>query len=434
MTDTSVTPFDLFPFDRGRLSQRHSTWTVAGAGAVTLGVLVGSWLIDHRAAMTGAPAEDPGTARLTAAFHTPPAAPLPDLARPAPTPREIPAREVASAADRPGLDAAFASAEAPAAVVPPPAGPALLDPAPVPGPRPLALAESAPLPPRFVVPEPAAAAPAPAEAAPGPVLALITPLPEEAPHDTAPTPAPAAQVAAPGIEAPQPTPQAVPVPLPAPAPLASAVPLPAPRPDFRPALPEPQRGPRRQLARNTDTAPTPAPAASPAPADNRSFLEKFFGVGKPANGPSLAYAAPEDGLFGRPAAVPAYTRTPYTAVYDISAHTVYMPDGSKLEAHSGLGRMLDDPRHVAARNVGPTPPHVYDLTLRESLFHGVQALRLNPVGGGGVFGRTGLLAHTFMLGPNGDSNGCVSFRDYAAFLRAYQNGQVKRLVVVTGAG
>ena len=35
-----------------------------------------------------------------------------------------------------------------------------------------------------------------------------------------------------------------------------------------------------------------------------------------------------------------------------------------------------------------------------------------------------------MLGPNGDSNGCVSFKDYEAFLQAYQNGQVKRLAVV----
>ena len=47
-------------------------------------------------------------------------------------------------------------------------------------------------------------------------------------------------------------------------------------------------------------------------------------------------------------------------------------------------------------------------------------------------GRDGLLAHTYMLGANGQSNGCVSFRDYQAFLRAYQNGQVKRLVVVAG--
>ena len=79
---------------------------------------------------------------------------------------------------------------------------------------------------------------------------------------------------------------------------------------------------------------------------------------------------------------------------------------------------------------GATPPHLYELTLRESLFHGVQALRLTPIGEGDVFGRSGLLAHPYMLGPNGDSNGCVSFKDYDAFLRAFQNGEVKRLAVV----
>ena len=39
-------------------------------------------------------------------------------------------------------------------------------------------------------------------------------------------------------------------------------------------------------------------------------------------------------------------------------------------------------------------------------------------------------SHTYMLSPNGDSNGCVSFRNYNAFLQAFQNGEVKRLVVV----
>ena len=82
--------------------------------------------------------------------------------------------------------------------------------------------------------------------------------------------------------------------------------------------------------------------------------------------------------------------------------------------------MLDDPRYVNEHDRGATPPHLYELEMKEGLFHGVQALRLNPVGGEGeIFGRTGLLAHTYMLGPNGDSNGCVSFRDYDAFLRAY---------------
>jgi hypothetical protein len=122
-----------------------------------------------------------------------------------------------------------------------------------------------------------------------------------------------------------------------------------------------------------------------------------------------------------------------TAVYDILARTVYMPDGTRLEAHSGLGDRLDDPRYVNERARGATPPHLYELTLREGSFHGVQALRLTPIGEGDVYGRAGLLAHPYMLGPNGDSNGCVSVKDYDAFLRAYENGQISRLMVVASA-
>ena len=80
---------------------------------------------------------------------------------------------------------------------------------------------------------------------------------------------------------------------------------------------------------------------------------------------------------------------------------------------------------------GVTPPHLYELTPREALFHGVPALRLNPVGGEEtIYGRSGLLAHTFMLGPNGDSNGCVSIKNYERFLKAFSDGAIKRLVVV----
>jgi hypothetical protein len=35
-----------------------------------------------------------------------------------------------------------------------------------------------------------------------------------------------------------------------------------------------------------------------------------------------------------------------------------------------------------------------------------------------------------MMGPNGDSNGCVSIKNYGKFLKAFQNGEIKRLVVV----
>ena len=71
--------------------------------------------------------------------------------------------------------------------------------------------------------------------------------------------------------------------------------------------------------------------------------------------------------------------TAHTAIYDISAHTVYLPNGERLEAHSGLGEHIDDVRAVNLKMRGPTPPNVYELKLREGSFHGVQAVRLNPV-------------------------------------------------------
>lgn len=127
-------------------------------------------------------------------------------------------------------------------------------------------------------------------------------------------------------------------------------------------------------------------------------------------------------------------RAPYdrqTAVYVITDKTVYMPDGRALEAHSGFGRKMDDPRFVHVRMRGATPPHVYDLTVREALFHGVEAIRLTPIGGErAIFGRNGLLAHTYLLGPNGQSNGCVSFKNYGAFLKAFKAGKITRLAVL----
>jgi len=119
-----------------------------------------------------------------------------------------------------------------------------------------------------------------------------------------------------------------------------------------------------------------------------------------------------------------------TAIYDIAARTVYLPNGRRLEAHSGLGSYMDDARYVSLKRQGPTPPNTYKLVMREEPFHGVRAIRLVPVGDSKMFGRDGMLAHSYMLGPNGQSNGCVSFNDYPAFLEAYLKGEVDRLVVV----
>jgi len=120
----------------------------------------------------------------------------------------------------------------------------------------------------------------------------------------------------------------------------------------------------------------------------------------------------------------------HTAIYDITAHVVYLPNGTRLEAHSGLGDRMDDLSAVAQRSIGPTPPGVYDLTMRESRFHGIEAIRLNPVDHTKMYGRAGILAHPYMLGANGESNGCVSLKDYDAFLAAFKRGEFNRIVVV----
>jgi hypothetical protein len=145
---------------------------------------------------------------------------------------------------------------------------------------------------------------------------------------------------------------------------------------------------------------------------------------------TLASLTPGDGLFRSHPDLQSLGYDSQTAVYDISAHAVYLPNGLTLEAHSGLGELMDDPEHVQARNAGATPPAVYDLRPREKLFHGVRALRMIPTDGRDTLGRAGLLVHSFMLGPNGDSNGCVSIRDYVRFRKAYDDGEVNRLVVV----
>jgi hypothetical protein len=218
----------------------------------------------------------------------------------------------------------------------------------------------------------------------------------------------------------EPAPEILPLP-PAPQ-IAAIVPMPAPRPSELRQLQA--ASPSREVAE--------APAAAAPEPKKPSIFEKLFG--RPAASLKLAFAAPDGGVSSDGASltlgrIPEYDQ--FTAVYDISARKVYLPDGSTLEAHSGLGNMMDDPRSADRKMRGVTPPHIYDLSLRERPFHGVEAIRLKPIGGEDkIYGRTGLLAHTYMLGPTGASNGCVSFKNYDTFLRAYKSGRIKRLVVV----
>ena len=247
-----------------------------------------------------------------------------------------------------------------------------------------------------------------------------------------------APVALPAVEAPAQPAQVqtmAEVTQPAPAP----VPLPVPRPtDLLPKPAQVASAPARAPMTQRTAVAVSAPVS--APVDNRSFIEKLFGI-KPTSSPEVAprYASLGDST-GSISPTSRFVPAPDTggggtAVYDISAQVVILPNGERLEAHSGLGEMMDNPRYVNVRMKGSTPPGTYVLTEREKLFHGVRALRLTPVGGSAaIYGRDGILAHTYLLGPRGDSNGCVSFKNYDRFLQAYLRGEVKRLVVTAGRG
>ncbi|SIQ55040.1 Protein of unknown function [Rhizobium sp. RU35A] len=146
---------------------------------------------------------------------------------------------------------------------------------------------------------------------------------------------------------------------------------------------------------------------------------------------ALAFARPDNPTKNISRAVPWPDQNVKIAVYDITAAKVYMPNGTVMEAHSGIGEMRDNPKFTHVKMRGPTPPGTYKLSMRETPFHGVAAIRLTPTDGVAPLGRTGLLAHTYLLrSAPGDSHGCVAFADYNKFLNAYRRGEVTHMIIV----
>jgi hypothetical protein len=184
--------------------------------------------------------------------------------------------------------------------------------------------------------------------------------------------------------------------------------------------------------------PEPPRRTAPVVAENRPESRE-----KPEQtSPVLAYATPgnpeedENGVFGglgklfgsaKPGLPGAGSKI---AVYDISAATVHMPDGTKLEAHSGIGHRMDNPKFSHVKMLGPTPPNIYNLRMRERRFHGVEAIRMLPQDRAAMKGRDGMLTHTRLLRRSIGSHGCVAFKDYNKFLNAFKRGHVKTLIVV----
>lgn len=149
----------------------------------------------------------------------------------------------------------------------------------------------------------------------------------------------------------------------------------------------------------------------------------------------VAVAKPERSLFGdlfksKGSSTGWPGKGTRVAIYDVSNATVHMPDGTKLRAHSGIGKMRDNPRYEHVKMSGPTPAGIYRLKMRERRFHGVEAIRMLSIDGRDPKNRTGLLTHTNLLRGQKGSHGCVAFQNYEPFLKAFKRGHVTMLVVV----
>lgn len=183
----------------------------------------------------------------------------------------------------------------------------------------------------------------------------------------------------------------------------------------------------------------PLPEARPrmqtATAVQKPAVEKPLARKIPSEKNTLAYAKPErslfGNLFGRKSDDSAWTGNgTKVAIYDVTNATVYMPDGTRLRAHSGIGKMRDNPRYEHVKMNGPTPAGIYRLSMREKRFYGVEAIRMTSIDGRDPKNRTGLLTHTNLLRGQTGSHGCVAFQNYEPFLKAFKRGQVRMLVVV----
>lgn len=178
-----------------------------------------------------------------------------------------------------------------------------------------------------------------------------------------------------------------------------------------------------------------AVATDPKPANPKPGTEEPFRRKNLDSRQEDAPTKPERSLFGnlfnRKATGASWPgNDTKVAVYDVSNATVYMPDGTRLRAHSGIGKMRDNPRYEHVTMKGPTPAGVYRLTMREQRFYGVEAIRMTSIDGRDPKNRTGLLTHTNLLRGQIGSHGCVAFQNYQPFLRAFKRGQISMLVVV----
>ena len=109
--------------------------------------------------------------------------------------------------------------------------------------------------------------------------------------------------------------------------------------------------PRDPAETEPRVAALPSPTKSASPAAGPLVPEVATAARPPFNSGTRAAKA-------RQASVAPPDKKNRTAFYDISAQVVYLPDGRRLEAHSGHGSYMDNARYIHIKNKGrhrPTP-------------------------------------------------------------------------------
>ena len=159
----------------------------------------------------------------------------------------------------------------------------------------------------------------------------------------------------------------------------------------------------------------------PVQADNRTLFQKLADLVPPAKF-TLASLTPGDGLFGSekdlarsattispPSTTSRRARFICRTVRSSRRIQAWGPDGRSGHVEQAKGRR-DAAEHLRSEAAGEAVPRrcgaAHDAGRRER--------HARP---------TGLLVHSYMLGPNGDSNGCVSIKEYDKFLAAYRTAR-----------
>ncbi|MGO9484035.1 MAG: hypothetical protein ACLPX9_05565, partial [Rhodomicrobium sp.] len=116
-----------------------------------------------------------------------------------------------------------------------------------------------------------------------------------------------------------------------------------------------------KTVRAAEAAPFAPVSSEVAPAKSGGAMQAQLVSAAVADGvqPQMLAAVPrfakaDDEAGGASPTVEDSQREAGVAIYDIERGKVYLPNGETLEAHSGIGRMRDNPAFVSRRNSGPT--------------------------------------------------------------------------------